>query len=705
MRLRIWVLCIIAVFSTQIVLNANNTIDSLEALIEKKTGKEKVDAMYGVAREYLMKSSNIEYAIELAEQALEASEKLNYDLGKIRGYSFFGYYYTMINKIDKAFEYQNKALDLSKKINLVDGIIDAKINLNSLYYKTLEIDKSTKELNEALEILNNKEKNDNDYKKMASIYNSLALNNDLTGNYTESMKWHNKSLELGYKHRDTVTIITSFMNIGLFNLRFRDYNEAIRYLKKALAYIAIINDSLRLRGTYYNLGNAYKGLEEYDSALVYNRKAIDIFERFNDSVTVGRLLNNRASIFLDLNKYDEALKKASEAEGYLLPFNDIYGLSLIKKNRARIHFLKNEYQNAIKLYKDIIGYFEYNNVFDQLDDIYYSLALSYKAINDYKNSTFYFGKLMVVKDSIANNQLVNEIISLEIQNEREKQKTEINLLKKENEIKEAEQNNQILAMSSVIVLLLLLSVFAYYRYRLKKKHSDELQTLINTKNKFFSIISHDLRGPLSSYNQLSKIIIDTYDDLSKDEIKKHLINLEQSSGHIYNLLENLLTWSRMETKDLIAEPDHLEISKIISEEIERFKTEAERKKVSISYSDGVPANAFSDEYMTRSVVRNLLSNALKFTPENGMIDVKLKESADNIEVSVKDSGIGIKETDKPYIFNIGHKVSRPGTNNEKGAGLGLTLCKDFIEMNKGSIEFKSDEGKGTEFTFTLPKAK
>jgi signal transduction histidine kinase len=259
-------------------------------------------------------------------------------------------------------------------------------------------------------------------------------------------------------------------------------------------------------------------------------------------------------------------------------------------------------------------------------------------------------------------------------------------------------------MSSVIALLLLLSLFAYYRYRLKKKYSDELQILVNTKDKFFSIISHDLKGPLSSYNQLSKILIDSYDDLSQDEIKKHLNNLEQSSGHIYNLLENLLTWSRMETKDLKAEPEHLEISRIISEEINRFKTEAERKKVSISYSDGVPANAFSDEYMTRTVIRNLLSNALKFTPENGAIDVNLKENADKIEVSIKDSGIGIKETDKPYIFNIGHKISRRGTNNEKGTGLGLTLCKDFVELNKGNIHFNSEEGKGTKFTFTLPKA-
>ena len=224
-----------------------------------------------------------------------------------------------------------------------------------------------------------------------------------------------------------------------------------------------------------------------------------------------------------------------------------------------------------------------------------------------------------------------------------------------------------------------------------------------TKDKFFSIIAHDLRTPFSALIGATGFLIESFDKLELRIIKDFLTDINMSSKEVFALVGNLLEWSGAQTGTLAYDPEQTDISEIIRKNILLAEQHARQKEVSISYAmkEGIFADA--DPNMMDTVVRNLLSNAIKFTPRGGAVNVMAHESGDMIEVFVSDTGIGISEENIGKLFRIDVKLSTRGTDDEGGSGLGLILCKEFIEKNKGHIRVESRQGKGTTFHFTVPK--
>lgn len=234
------------------------------------------------------------------------------------------------------------------------------------------------------------------------------------------------------------------------------------------------------------------------------------------------------------------------------------------------------------------------------------------------------------------------------------------------------------------------------------RFTKQLQDSNATKDKFFSIIAHDLKNPFNSILGLTNVLIDEYQKFDKNEIEHTLNTIKRSSEKAFELLENLLLWANSQTGQIIFNPQEFNLQTSLEEIIALLEVQAARKKIRIVIGCAADCLAFGDKQMVQTILRNLISNAIKFTPHGGEVVVSATRSDDHYEITVKDNGVGIAERDIPKLFKIESKYSTSGTAKEKGTGLGLILCKEFIEKHGGKIWVESEHGKGSRFIFTLP---
>jgi PAS domain S-box-containing protein len=231
-----------------------------------------------------------------------------------------------------------------------------------------------------------------------------------------------------------------------------------------------------------------------------------------------------------------------------------------------------------------------------------------------------------------------------------------------------------------------------------------LKLLNDTKDKFFSIIAHDLRGPFQSLLGSSELLANEIDNLSHDEIITFSSGLNSNLLNLYSLLDNLLHWSLMQRDALELKPANIDFNSLVNNVILILEQNASKKNISISNNVDTGIRVFADVDMARTVVQNLVTNAIKFTQTGGSVVISANSKNSFIEVSVEDTGIGFPQEKFTGIFNVDTLYTTNGTSGEKGTGLGLPLCKEFVERNNGKIWVESELGKGSKFTFTLPKA-
>ncbi len=232
----------------------------------------------------------------------------------------------------------------------------------------------------------------------------------------------------------------------------------------------------------------------------------------------------------------------------------------------------------------------------------------------------------------------------------------------------------------------------------------ELQDLNATKDKFFSIIAHDLRGPFNGFLGLTEWMIDNIGEYTQDRIVELLQKQHHAAKTLFALLENLLAWSRIQRGIMEYIPEKVWFGSLVNDIVALFQATAEQKQITLSNSVPSKLVVYADQNMIETVIRNLISNALKFTDARGTIDVSVRDDGPTIEVSVSDTGVGMDQDGISKLFLIDAKYSRVGTAGERGTGLGLILCKELVEKHGGRIWVESEIGQGTCFRFTLPKS-
>lgn len=224
-----------------------------------------------------------------------------------------------------------------------------------------------------------------------------------------------------------------------------------------------------------------------------------------------------------------------------------------------------------------------------------------------------------------------------------------------------------------------------------------------TKDKFFSIIAHDLKNPFNAIMGFSNLLYEDFDDFTETDKRKFIKNIWDAAESTYKLLENLLHWSRAQTGNISYKPEHVDLSIVANENITVLKPHAEGKRIKLSSNIGYTTEVFADTNMIHTVIRNLVSNAVKFTKKGGSVTISSRADGEFEQICITDTGIGISKENISKLFKIDEQFKTDGTANEKGTGLGLILCKEFVEKNGGRIWVESELGKGSKFCFTVPK--
>jgi len=231
----------------------------------------------------------------------------------------------------------------------------------------------------------------------------------------------------------------------------------------------------------------------------------------------------------------------------------------------------------------------------------------------------------------------------------------------------------------------------------------QLWELNASKDKFFSIIAHDLKSPLTAFQLYVELLAKHIDTYNKDKIKTFTLSLQETFSNFQTLLENLLTWSRLQQGMLAFHPQQIDIRGLVMSNIRLCMPNAEQKQISLKGTVEEQMKAYADKNMVDAILRNLISNALKFTHPDGEVSISAVQDEKYVTVTVSDTGIGMREEYLSRLFRIDSMRHRSGTAGEKGTGLGLILCKEFVERNNGKIWGESEFGKGSSFKFTLPK--
>ncbi|MDD2305656.1 MAG: tetratricopeptide repeat-containing sensor histidine kinase [Prolixibacteraceae bacterium] len=559
----------------------------------------------------------------------------------------------------------------------------------------------------------------NDTSGMTKCYRYIGISNFNMSRSKEAIASYLEGIKLAKRDLDYTAELLG--NIGLVHNEMDNVNEAISYFRKAININQTIHDTASLAIDYDYLGATYSRMKMPDSSLINYHKALYLFKKVRQDDRYAVSLSNMAWILPNypdslnsaINYFNLAWRKFQELGWLHYEPNIQFGIANILGKQGKLDESISAYKKSIQLAN------QFKRELFLKKQLYQGLSEVYQKKGDYKHALEYRILSSQYNDSITEKQKLDQIANLEKQYETEKKQNEIIRLQAQQDLTDVQlqKNRQLKILGFVTAALLLIFVFyvliRYYdkiklnqlleqKNKTIEQSENELKVLNASKNKFFSIIAHDLKNPFHTVMGYSWLLSKDYEHFTEDERRKFASDIHHSTNNIFRLLQNLLEWSRSQTGRLIFSPRNIEFKKIIENSVSVLRSLAEQKNIEIKIEYDNDLILFADPLMIETVLRNLINNAIKFTPENGLIEVSAIQITDQISICVKDSGIGISEEDARNLFQIDSTVKRKGTNNEDGSGLGLILCKEFVYKNNGTIWVNSSPGVGSSFYFTIP---
>ena len=558
---------------------------------------------------------------------------------------------------------------------------------------------------------------------------------DIKSEYPEAIKYYQEALKIFEKLDHKRGITATLHNIGIIYKLVGDYEQALIYYMRSLEMEKEMEDKRGTAISYYTIANIYVKQEEYDKAVEYYTNALDTFKELDANSELATCLNNLGIVYNLQDKKQKAEELFNQSLKLSLQVKDIYTEAHNYIALGEIDLDRNKPNKALafgeKAYK-IAQNLEVNKLINESAGL---IAKSSAALGMYKKAYKYYVVHKTLSDSILNEDQIRKTTALEYQYRFEKEKHAMMLEQQKKDAitieREKRQNiiqNVLLFGSVTLLILISIILYAFIQKRkankilkdqkseiqVKSKKLDNLNKEIKelaeslnelnaTKDKFFSIIAHDLKSPFSSVFGLSESLLEDHETMSFENRKLFIERLYESSKHIYKLLENLLTWAQLQRGALKLKFEPFKICDLVNGLRILLDEKIKRKEISFTSQCGDDCNIIADKNMIETVIRNLLSNALKFTPKGGKINISGEKIENNIQVSIKDNGIGIPLEAKNKLFNLSENKSTLGTENETGSGLGLILCKEFIEKHKGKIWVESEVDKGSTFHFTVPQ--
>ena len=618
------------------------------------------------------------------------------DSGKIEPYRRLISYYSLRNS-DSAAWYSTEALKLftEHKNKYGEARILAELALLDENQGRWEIAK--KRLRHVLAIYTQI----NYTKGLADVSSDLGALEGETGNFDIAIGYFLNSLKLHEHLNDDVTLMVTTMNLGSLYMQHDDTAKAGKYLFMAEALCKKIPLSDKVISLYNLIGIYYANTGNLDMALTYFNNDLKLSDKPQFIQSHIESLLYLGNFYRDRGKFDKSLQYLYEglklAESEVMPemqSNMLYEIALA--------IADSEPAKAM-------GYLEQaRDISRQIDNksflvtVYKEMAALAEQQGKLKEALSLTRQKQQLADSVFNINKAREIASLSATYELEQSEVRVKALETLSNKNELQRNIIFFIASGIIIILIVLTV--YYRKtialnRKLKEHQAELSDLNKMKDKFFSIIGHDLRAPIASV----PVILDMYEDeeTSEDEKKYLLTSLREHMKASTEMLDKLLFWGQSLMKGILIKEQDVYIKDYIKENIALKKTAAEEKHIEIIDHTPEGLRVHADATHCDFIVRNLLTNAIKYTYEKGKIEISSdsKTRPGFIVFAVKDNGMGIDSALLPNIFNPSYSVT--GTANEKGTGIGLMLCKEFVQQNGGEIWVESEPGKGATFFFSL----
>lgn len=580
----------------------------------------------------------------------------------------------------------------------------------------------------------------------------------LSGDYTSAIKFDNQNLQLVINQRDSAAIAESLNFLGNDYSDLGKYDEAYYYFTQSYRVARAINDSLKMTVAIYNIGTVLTELGQYDLALdhfsvatriseaiddidglPYNQDAVgDVLLRKKDyqkaeenlvkalkntktrklTVLEPRVLKHLARLYIETENFEKALAAYDSATRIYKSTSNEFGVAEVDLGISEILIEQERFDDAQKKIEASLATAQRFNADKMSIDCYKLLSSLAERKEDFVDALDYFKKYKQLEDSLFSRDMVEKIFQDQLRFQTETKDFEIATLSKassdqQEEIKREEFLRNILVVVIALTAILLFTVYRSGQRRIQinkllmehqeeiKRRKDELEQLNQVKDKFFSIISHDLRSPMNALSGILNLM--EGDNISREEFSTLTKELRTQFNHTRTLINNLLDWALFQMDKLKIQPEKIELSGLVDE---NFNLLSSMHLKEMKLVNKVPANTFGwgDLNMLNLVLRNLILNAIKFSKAGGDIEISATEKDGLITIGVRDFGVGIHPEVQKILFEKTMGYSTRGTANEKGTGLGLILCKEFVEKNGGTIWLESEVGKGSTFYFTLRKA-
>ncbi len=537
----------------------------------------------------------------------------------------------------------------------------------------------------------------------------LGIGYRLKGDLPSALKYLLNSVQIADQLKDEKLKGQSFGEISTTYASQRDTKNSVNYMNKAIAIFRNSEDKKNLVVALMNTGYDYYTINQYDSSLLYYNEAENIVPSLNETYKrknslLAYIRGNRGITWLAIDKDNEAITEISNSIEYLRSIDDEYAVAdfLIFLGKAYIKSgqkikAKEAALEAVEISKKL-------NIKEQQRDASFLL---YQIAFDDGNSDdalSFYQDYIGFRDSIENNNVIRQMTE-------QRAAYEIGLKQKEVDLLAAQKRIQTIVLigGAIILLVAIISafiVYGYYKqknklYKILELQKQELERVSKTKDKFFSIISHDMRGPIHAFHGISRIIKFLVTTKNTDELISLSYEIDKSVDKITMLLDNLLSWAVQQQGQIPFNPKKLHLNPILNNLKDTFNYIAQAKDITMNLQLEHDFYIHADKNMAETIFRNILSNGIKFTPDRGKINIKCSRVDNMVSIEFQDSGVGMKESQLNSLFEITEKKSTFGTQGEKGLGIGLALVKEFTERNQGKLEINSKPREGTIVTVSF----
>jgi signal transduction histidine kinase len=586
--------------------------------------------------------------------------------------------------------------------------------------------------------------------EQAEAHNEMAIVIDSQGDYDSALYYYNQALMLYSKLGDNemvngirYNIGTCYWFMGNFPLALRTYLECLPKVKRldtrAMVLHAIgqvyvdlgepakakqnLLESISLYETDQHekpgqadamaaLGSLYSAQNQPDSAILFLNRSLKMNNEVKNRFGVAENHLYFGIHYKNSNDWSQVVKEADKAAEMHEELGTKHSLADSYLLAAEGYFKLHQIEKAIGIALKGLELSKEIKAQRQERDFVQLLTQMYGALKNFPLAYSYSQQLVALKDSINSSEKIKQIANMEALYENDKKEKELAVVRAEKLTADAQLSEQqtratlLIVGLSLVSIVLLAGIFFYIALQRNRKtlalKNAELLKLNQTKDRFFAIVGHDLRGPITSFSGINDLLNWYISKNDIEQLKSFGGKITQSVRQLDTLLNNLLNWAMSQTDAVPYKPEPLQLNQLTKECYGYFQHSLEVKQISLIDETSDDLFVYADKNALATVLRNLVSNAIKFTPAKGTIKISAKAEGNFVWIEVRDSGVGLSVEKLKTIFTLSDSKSTSGTQGEKGTGLGLVLCADYVALNKGKIKVESKEGEGTVFRFSVP---